>query len=68
MKRVVLAMLVTAMVPLTAAAQDAATPAASGTDTSASAPAEAAQPAATPRPAKRRGSMVGYVEDASIGP
>src|SRR3954452_11828861 len=68
MKRTVLAILVT-IFPLAAAAQDFA-PAAQTTEAAATAEtgaaANTAQPAAPPRSTKRRGSMVGYIEDPSV--
>ena len=72
MMRAIFAVLV-AMIPLTAAAQDAP-PQASGNDapvaSSSSSPGsdEAPQPRFGPRrAAKRRGSTVGYIEDATVG-
>ena len=66
MKRAFIAMLVT-IFPLTAAAQDTARAASTpDTSSSASASASAAQPAPARRAAKRHGSMVGYIEDATV--
>jgi Putative MetA-pathway of phenol degradation len=73
MKRAILAVLV-AMFPMAASAQDAPAQPASGTDTAAAAPAAspstddaAMQPRMGPARTKRRGSMVGYIEDPTIG-
>ena len=68
MKRAMLAMLVM-IFPLTAAAQDATGPAATSpaTDTTVSAPtSEAAAQSTMYRGTKRRGSMVGYIEDPTV--
>jgi hypothetical protein len=63
MKRAMLAMIVT-MIPLTAAAQDTGGPAPAGTIANAAQTPATAQ--APRRAAKRRGSMVGYIEDPSV--
>ena len=67
MKRAILAMLVT-IFPLTAAAQDAPAPQPAGADTAAatSATPDAASQPGMMRRTRRRGSMVGYVEDATV--
>lgn len=68
MKRAIFAVLVT-MFPLAAAAQDAPAAQPAGTDTTATAPAstdDAAQYGPARRGA-RRPSMVGYIEDATVG-
>ena len=66
MKRAMLAMLVMVF-PLTAGAQDAAGPAATTTtDTTVNAPASDANTQGTYRGTKRRGSMVGYIEDPTV--
>jgi hypothetical protein len=69
MKRAILAMLVT-IFPLSAAAQDAASPAPAApaeVNATASTAAAADSQATARRATKRRGSMVGYIEDPSVG-
>jgi hypothetical protein len=70
MKRATIFAALALMLPLSAAAQDPATPVKSDAETplatAAAAEPSAAQPAPGRRATKRRGSMVGYIEDPTI--